>query len=84
MLDYNDIYYYFNSGKSLDLSPIEHIWSVMKKWIKKMKPTNEEELRIGIIRSWHEYISIDLINKCIKTMPQRMRELKKRNGEATR
>ena len=44
MLDHNDVVYYFNPDKSPDLSPIEHLWGVMKEYIKKKKPTNEEEL----------------------------------------
>ena len=51
MLDHNDIVYYFNPGKSPDLSLIEQIWGIMKEYIKKKKPTTVEELRVAILEA---------------------------------
>ena len=83
MLDHNDVVYYFNPGKSPDLSPIEQIWGAMKEDIKKKKPKTEEELRIAIIEAWNKVVTVDLINKCIRNMPKRMEELLKRRGGST-
>ena len=83
MLNHNDVVYYFNPGKSPDLSPIEQIWGVMKEYIKKKKPINAEELRLAIIEAWSKAVTLDLINKCIRSMPKRMEEVLKRNGGAT-
>ena len=84
MLDHNDVVYYFNPGKSPDLSPIEQIWGVMKEFIKKKKPTNENELRAAIVEAWATQVTTQLINKCIRSMPERMRQLAERKGGPTR
>ena len=83
MSDHNDVVYYFNPGKSPDLSPIEQIWGAMKEYIKKKKPKKEEELRLAIIEAWNKVVTVDLINKCIRNMPKRMEELLKRKGGST-
>ncbi len=83
MLDHNDIVYYFNPGKSPDLSPIEQIWGVMKEYIKKKKPTTPEELRIAILEAHATQVTTQLINKCIRSMPERMRQLMQRRGGST-
>ena len=65
MLDHNDVVYYFNPGKSPDLSLIKQIWGAIKKDIKKKKSKTEEELCIAIIKAWKKVVTVDLINKCI-------------------
>ena len=55
----------------------------MKEYIKKKKPTTSEELRIAILETYATQVTTKLINKCIRSMPERMRQLLERKGGST-
>jgi transposase len=68
-----------NSG---DLSPIENVWRILKQRVKIRKARNEDELQQYIVEEW-ERITINEINKLIKTMPNRIDQVIEREGDVT-
>ena len=37
-------------GNSPDLNPIENMWSILKRWVDKQKPTNSDKLQALIMQ----------------------------------
>jgi transposase len=68
---------------SPDLNPIENIWRVLKQRLRNRKPHGGwklSDLKEAMINIWEKEISIDLINKYIDTMPERIRMVRLRKG----
>ena len=64
-------------GNSPDLNPIENLWSILKKKVDKLKPTNCDQLRALIRQEWMA-ISQDLAQKMISSMPEQTAEVMKK------
>ena len=62
-------------GNSLDLNPIENLWSILKRRVDKQKPTNSDKLQALIMQEWAA-ISQDAAQKLIDSMPGRIAEEK--------
>ena len=68
---------------SPDLNPIENIWRVLKRRLRSREPHGAwklSDLKEAMINIWEREISIDLINKYIDTMPERIRMVRLRKG----
>jgi transposase len=69
--------------QSPDLSPIENVWKDIKNWIyKNRSPRNKSDLEEAVTAAW-ENIAFDKILRYIDTMPDRVKEVIKKNGYAT-
>ena len=67
-------------GNSPDLNPIESLWSILKRRVDKQKPTNSDKLQALIMQEWAA-ISQDVAQKLINSMPGRIAEALKKNGQ---
>lgn len=68
---------------SPDLNSIENIWRVLKQRLRNRKPHGGwklEDLKAAMLDIWENEISIDLINRFIDTMPQRIAKVRLRKG----
>ena len=70
-------------SQSPDLNPIEHMWAIVKKDIRRFKPSNLGELFDMIRNSW-QGISHETCAKMVDTMPKRCRAVIKSFGYPTR
>ena len=62
-------------SSSPDLNPIENIWRVLKQKLRNRNPYGGwklEDLKAAILDIWENEISIDLINRFVDTIPQRL------------
>jgi hypothetical protein len=69
---------------SPDLNPIENIWRVLKQRLRNRNPYGGwvlEDLKAAVLDIWENEISIDLINKFVNTMPERLEKVRLRKGE---
>jgi transposase len=58
-------------AKSPDLSPIEHVWDLLKRTTKLDNIKSEEDLDSAILKSWGK-ITIDQINQFVTSFPYRL------------
>ncbi|PPR07123.1 hypothetical protein CVT26_012771 [Gymnopilus dilepis] len=72
-LQKNKIKLAYHPPNSPDLTPIEPVWSKLKSIIRRQQrtPTTVEELKAAALAAWEE-IPLDLINKHISRMPDRV------------
>jgi len=68
---------------SPDLNPIENIWGLMKKKLKILAPKDQNELTKFVNRAWYD-ISQDHCKKLVESMPDRLRDVIKARGDATK
>ena len=67
-------------GNYLDFNPIEKLWSILKMWVDKQKPTNSDKLQALIMQEWAA-ISQDVAQKLIDSMPRQIAEVLKKRGQ---
>jgi hypothetical protein len=68
---------------SPDLNPIENIWRVLKQKIRNRNPHGGwtlSDLKGAMVDIWEKEISIELINRFIDTIPQRLAKVRMRKG----
>ncbi|PVH68591.1 hypothetical protein DL98DRAFT_440862, partial [Cadophora sp. DSE1049] len=68
---------------SPDLNSIENIWRVLKQKLRNKNPHGSwdlEDLKRAILEVWENEISIDMINRFVDTMPQRLEKVRLRKG----
>jgi hypothetical protein len=71
-------------ANSLDLNPIENLWKILKDHIQnKSISKNREGLVESLQRAW-EWISIDMLDVLISTMPHRMNVVISVKGGSTK
>lgn len=72
-------------ASSPDLNPIESIWSMLKDIIRRRPrmPTSILELKQAILDAWEE-ITVEDINACIRSMPNRLKAVSKAFGGPTK
>jgi transposase len=80
-----DIPLFFHPANSPDLSPIEPVWHELKKLIRALPnpPTTAEELQAAILNAW-EALSMEDIDKYVRSMPDRVRAVTAAKGGHTR
>lgn len=70
-------------AQSADLNPIEHLWDELERRVEGRKPSNKNVLFEMLKTEW-ENIPIDTLIKLVDSMPNRLTEVIKNNGYATR
>lgn len=69
--------------QSPDLNPIEHLWEVLDKKIRKTTISNIAELKTVIQNEWNK-ISADETSKLVNSMPKRLQAVRKAKGNPTK
>ncbi len=67
---------------SLDLSPIENIWCIIKRKIRQRRPQTLQRLETYIRQEWDQ-IPTPKLQKLITSMPRHLQTVLKRGGDAT-
>lgn len=70
-------------AQSPDLSPIEHLWRMLKLKLLKYKCKNKTELKDKIVEEW-ELLSSDICHRLVASMPRRLNAVIKANGGVTK
>lgn len=72
-------------ARSPDMNPIEHLWDIIKRRIRRRSPppTNVEQLKTMLFEEW-DSVSQDDIQRLIHSMPRRIEALRKARGGNTR
>ena len=68
-------------GNSLDLNPIENLWSICKQRLRTMDCTPKEKLMQALIQVW--YKDLQILKDCSKltdSMPKRIKKLLNNRG----
>lgn len=66
--------------QSPDLSPIELIWAFMKARVEASRPTNKQQLKNSIERTWRQ-VSLGFIRRCIDNLQKKMEDIVSKNGD---
>lgn len=69
--------------QSPDLSPIEHLWYILKVKTSKFKMTSKETLRKKIVEVWNSLTQEECFN-LVASMPRRVRAVIKARGGTTK
>lgn len=69
--------------QSPDLSPIEHLWGILKKKVAKHNTTSKALLKSKIFEEWEE-ISREVCFNLVKSMPNRVKAVLKAKGGVTK
>ncbi|MDG2633088.1 hypothetical protein P7M35_25060, partial [Vibrio parahaemolyticus] len=70
-------------AQSLDMSPIENLWWIIKRSVSKHIPKNLEELKAVIQEEWDK-ITPRQCERLVGNMPARIRALLRVNGRTTK
>jgi len=71
-------------GNSPDLNPIENLWMMMKRKVRKYQPNNLQDLIFYIKRVWCQEITPQLCQKLVNSMPSRISAVLKHGGYPTK
>jgi DDE superfamily endonuclease len=82
MMKNNMSFWTWPSG-SPDLSPIENVWAIMKKELRKKRPKNKIDLKNKILAIWNSF-PIDKCQDLYNSMNRRMEDVIKAKGDVTR
>lgn len=69
--------------QSPDLSPIEHLWHILKLRVGKYKCANKRILKNKVFEEW-EMIAPDVCYNLVASMPRRLQAVIKAKGGATK
>ncbi len=65
---------------SPDLSPIENIWRLLKREVRKRRPTTMQELRAAIAECWREIVTPERCAALFATMQRKMTDVENKRG----
>lgn len=71
-------------GNSPDLNPIENLWMIMKRKIRKYHPRNLQELVYFIKKTWCTEINQELCKRLVSSMPRRLQSVIANKGHTTK
>ena len=71
-------------GNSPDLNPIENLWMILKRKVRLHQPKNMQDLIYNIKRVWCTEITAELCRKLVDSMPNRLKNVLKHKGFATK
>jgi hypothetical protein len=60
---------------SPDINPIEHVWALMKKQVRKQNPTNMNMLRTAIVDAWKNTVTTTLFNRLYTSLHSRIKHI---------
>ena len=71
--------------QSLDLNPIEYVWDVLLKRVRKRRnqPNSLKQLSLALKEEWHK-LPVETINQLIASLHRRLSEVKSQKGMATK
>lgn len=72
-------------GNSPDMNPIENLWAILKREMRKEHITTKNQLIETLIRVWHR--SADIQSSCetlVHSMPKRIKSIKMAKGWFTK
>lgn len=69
--------------QSLDLNPIENIWDVLEKLVRKYDIKSRESRKTGLVRAWKE-ITPDITENFVMSMPRRLQSVIDAQGGPTK
>lgn len=72
-------------AQSPDLNPIEHLWDVLERKVRKHKPhpKNLNELMVILEEKWYE-IEPEILENLVESMPRRIQAVIDSNGNPTK
>lgn len=80
----------YNSPKQLnsppqspDLNPIEHLWEILERKVRKHKISNKNELKTVLLLEWNK-INSSNTQPLVDSMPRRLKEVLKSKGGPTK
>lgn len=82
-LAYNTPHYLRTPPQSPDLNPIEHLWDVLERRIRKHHVTSKNQLKLIITEEWDK-IEMDVTRNLVGSMKRRLEEVIRRRGHATK
>jgi hypothetical protein len=71
-------------GNSPDLNPIENLWMCIKYRLRKNNVTTLKSLKEIIEKIWYEDLPIENLKTLVDSMPNRIKEVIKSKGAATK
>lgn len=71
-------------GNSPDLNPIENLWTIVKRKLRKYHASNLQELVFYIKRVWCTEITPEVCHNLVHSMPRRLSSVLKNSGFATK
>ena len=71
-------------GNSADLSPIENVWPLMKRYVSERGASNVTELADVIVDAWNAVVTPELCAKLVRSMPERIQACLQARGGTTR
>ncbi|TKX20112.1 hypothetical protein C1H76_7795 [Elsinoe australis] len=77
-----DLSHYYNAPHSPDLSPIEHMWSIVKNYVNSRPHWNDEDVKMLMREAW-DSVKYKTINKWIDSMPKRFQDVIDHDGKMT-
>jgi len=66
--------------RSPDLNPIENLWGLMEKELKKLHITNSYHLKAALRNIWNRYTTPERLENLIDSMKDRMKKVKATKG----
>lgn len=70
-------------AQSADLNPIEHLWPILKRRVRKCKVTSKEDLKEVILKTWEEIKPATCL-RLVQSMQRRCRAVLKARGYSTK
>lgn len=67
-------------SNSPDLSPIENLWHQMKVFVRKLHPTNEDQLKEAVFQAY-EAVDRQALKALFDSMPVRMQAVIDADGD---
>lgn len=69
--------------QSPDINPIEHLWAILKKMVKKEQRRKHQTFRNAVMKAWSE-IPLSLIHSLIDSIPDRLHAVIASKGYSTK
>jgi len=71
-------------GNSPDLNPIENLWQIMKRNVRRHAPKNMQDLQFWIKRVWINEVDPNVCKKLVASMPKRIQTVIHNKGQMSK
>lgn len=71
-------------GNSPDLNPIENLWSILKRRLRQIPNPNSKVLLENVYKIWFKEIDSSILKILVDSMPNRIENVLKAKGDATK
>ena len=65
---------------SPDINPIEHVWALMKREIRRQRPQTIAHLQAAIYATWEKIVTPKLCTRLFRSLPGRIERILKARG----